>query len=589
MSATTPDSPELTRARSRAQVLLAPIPGASRTGRDARDDPRAELLRDEMLKDEYARRTWPVVEEAARGLLTSVTKDLVIATFWAGAAFETDGLRGLADGLALLAGLLTDYWDDMFPPVARRKARENALDNFYQHIGTRLGARATAEASDAEDLQACTDLLEALHSAAQTRYSPPPPNRVVREVLARLHATLPAAKPEPVAQKTPEPVAQKPAAPRPTPAATPPVPSDSIEAPRTGASAEDLLRTLGAATQHFSKIASGLRRQQPADPLPYRLLRTAVWLRATEPTPDAQGRAPIEPLPPATRSQCEAMARAGRWPELLDASESALSTVPQRFALDLQRWTAAALTGLGHTQARTAVLAELAALLRRMPALPTLQARDGTPLADPETLAFLTAEGLHGAAAPPDPIAWALPPAAAPVPPDLSPATGLSGQPHLSPATGLSGQPPLSPETGPSGQPHLSPAPGPSGPATDDLTAARRRLATGDRGGALTQLQRAADTAASPRDRYERRTALALLTLEAGLLPVARAQLAALEREAHERRLADWEPKLVAQVLAALFTCLRASKAPADAAELQRVFDLLCVLDPALAAGQSPR
>ncbi len=580
MSQATPDSPGITRARSSAQVLLAPIPGTSRTGRDARDDPRAELLRDEMLKDEYARRNWPVVEEASRGLLTSVTKDLVIATFWAGAAYETDGLRGLADGLSLLAGLLTDYWDDMFPPVARRKARENALDNFYQHIGTRLAARATVEASDAEDLQACTDLLEALHTVAQTRYSPPPPNRVVREALSRLHATIPAAKPEPIAEKPPEPATREPPKPvaKPVPAASPPAPSDSIEAPRAGASVEDLLRSLGAATQHFSKIASGLRRQQPADPLPYRLLRTSVWLRASEPTPDAQGRAPVDPLPPATRSQCEAMARAGRWPELLDASESALGTVPQRFALDLQRWTAAALAALGHTHARTAVLAELAALLRRMPALPTLQARDGTPLADPETLAFLTAEGLHGATTTADPIAWALPaPPPAPVPPNPSPAPGPSGQPHLSPAPG------------PSGQPHLSPATGPSGQATEDLAAARRRLATGDRVGALTQLQRAADTAASPRDRYERRTALALLTLEAGLLPNARAQLAALEREAHERRLADWEPKLVSQVLAALISCLRASKTTADAAELQRVFDLLCVLDPALAAGQTSR
>ena len=578
MSRATPDTPELTRARSRAQVLLAPIPGASRTGRDARDDPRAELLRDEMLKDEYARRNWPVVEEAARGLLTSVTKDLVIATFWAGAAYETDGLRGLADGLAVLGGLLTDYWDDMFPPVARRKARENALDNFYQHIGTRLGARATVEASDTADLQACTTLLETLHAAAQTRYSPPPPNRVVREVLARLHATIP----EPVADRPPEPPKPAPAKPAPKPPVPPassPGSSDSIEAPRAGASVDDLLKSLGAATQHLPKIASGLRRQQPADPLAYRLLRAALWLRANEPTPDAQGRAPVEPLPPSTRSQCEAMARAGRWAELLDASESALATVPQRFALDLQRWTAAALAALGHTQARTAVLAEVAALLRRMPGLPTQQARDGTPLADPETLAFLAAEGLH-ASSTADPIAWVMPPAPpVPVPPPVPPPAPVPPTMSLAP--------------GPSGQPHLSPATGPSGQATTDeidaVASARRRLATGDRGGALTQLQHAADTAASPRDRYERRTALALLTLEAGLLPVARAQLAALEREAHERRLADWEPRLVAQVLAALASCLRASKAPADAPELQRVFDLLCVLDPALAASQTPR
>ena len=554
-----PDSPETARARTVAQALLAPVPGDARAGRDARDDPRAELLRDEMLKDEYARRNWPIVEEASRGLLTSITKDLVIATFWAGAAFETAGLPGLADGLALLDGLLAGYWDDMFPPVARRKARENALDNFYQHIGTRLGAHATAEPDEADVLRACAALLEQLHATAQTRYSPPPPNRVVRDAIARLLATIrearpaepdpvaaPAEKPQPAGP--PKPLTAKP----PVPSTNPSVPSDSIEPPRAGASVDDLLKSLGAATQHLPKIASALRRQQPADPLAYRLLRTAIWLRVSEPTPDPQGRGPVDPLPPAMRSQCEAMARAGRWAELLDASESALGQTPQRFALDLQRHTAAALAALGHTAARTAVLAEVAALLRRMPTLPALQSRDGTPLADAETLAFLAAESLHSAT--PDPIAWTTAP-----------------KPAAS---------------------NLSPTPGPSGPPTDEVASARRRLATGDRAGAIAQLQHAADTAASPRERFEKRTALALLTLEAGLIPVARAQLASLEREAHERRLADWEPRLVSQILSSLVTCLRASKGPADPAdpaELQRVFDQLCVLDPAAAAGQSTR
>ncbi|HEY0132415.1 MAG TPA: type VI secretion system protein TssA [Nannocystis sp.] len=575
--AQSPDSPEVARARTSAQALLAPVPGDARAGKDAREDPRAELLRDEMLKDEYARRNWPVIEEASRGLLTSVTKDLVIATFWAGAAFETDGLRGLADGLALLDGLLRDYWEDMFPPVARRKARENALDNFYQHIGTRLGAHATAEPDEAGILKACAALLEQLHTTAQTRYSPPPPNRTVRDALTRLLATIPEAKPAepeppPVAAAPERPKAEPPKPPPPKPAPPAPVPSDSVEPPKAGASVDDLLKSLGAATQHFSKIASGLRRQQPADPLAYRLLRTAIWLRASEPVADAQGRAPVEPLPPATRSQCEAMARAGRWAELLDASESALAQAPQRFALDLQRFSAAALGALDHKLARTAVLAEVTALLRRMPTLPTLQARDGTPLADSETLAFLAAENLHGAAASPDPIAWAPMPAPPVAPPPPSP------------------RPPnLSPTPGPQPPPNLSSAPGPSGQASDEVASARRRLATGDRAGAIAQLQLVADTAASPRDRFEKRTALALLTLEAGLVPVARAQLAALEREAHERRLADWEPRLVSQILSALVTCLRASKVPADVAELQRVFDQLCVLDPALAAGQSTR
>ena len=259
------DPPETIRARERAAALLAPISADARAGKDARDDPRAELLRDEMLKDEYARRDWPRVEEAAEGLLTGVTKDLVIATCWAGASFETGGLPGLAAGLALLEGLLAGYWDEMFPPVARRKARENALDNFYQHIGTRLGARAAAEADDAGALEACVGLLEALHAAAQTRYSPPPPHRVVRDALARLISSVPKVsepEPEPPAPAAPPPppaptAAPPPPPPRPKPAPADsrpaPVPSDSPvadAAPRAGASVEELTRSLGAATQH---------------------------------------------------------------------------------------------------------------------------------------------------------------------------------------------------------------------------------------------------------------------------------------------------------------------------------------------------
>lgn len=604
------DNPEIVRARQRAESLLAPISADARAGKDARDDPRAELLRDEMLKDEYGKRAWTRVEMAAEGLLTTVTKDLVIAACWAGASFETGGLPGLAAGLALLEGLLQGYWDEMFPPVARRKARENALDNFYQHIGTRLAARPVADADDAPALQASAELLEALHAAAQTRYSPPPPHRVVRDELARLLASVPQVKepesepvPVPVVEAAPPVAAAPPPPPRPKPAVPAdgpkpaPVPSDSSAeaAPKAGASVEELLRGLGVATQHLPKIASGLRRQQPADPLAYRVLRISAWLRAAPPVADAQGRAAVDPLLPTTRSQCEAMARSGRWAELLDASESAFAAPTQRWSLDLQRYTTAALAGLGHTAARTAVLAELAALLRRHPELPRLLARDGTPLADAETQALLAAEALTGAAPAAD--AWSFLAA-----PDLSPGPGPAPAPNLSPGPASAPTPNLSPGPGPAPTSNLSPGPGSipnagagaAAPAGDPdldaiLVTARQRLAAGDRPGALAHVQRAAEAAGSPRERFERRTAVALLSLEAGLLPVARAQLAALEREASERRLADWEPRLVARVLAALLASLRGSSKPADAAERERVFDLLCVLDPAAAASQSAR
>jgi type VI secretion system protein VasJ len=598
------ESPACAPARSRAELLLRPISADVRAGRDARDDARAELLRDEMLKDGYTRRDWPRVEEAARTLLCDATKDIVVAAFWASAAYETEGLPGLAAGLALLSGLLDDYWDEMFPPTARRKVRESALDNFYEHLAARIPAR-TVTADDADDLAACTELLESLHRSAQTRYTPaPPPHRPARDALARLHAALPkpAAKPaapppaaEPIPAEIP-PTAAKPApsdsplaatkpapsdsppAPPPVaraPASTPPdlpsraagdagdVPLATADPPRAGASVDELLKSLTTATQHLPKIAAGLRRQQPASPLPYLILRVAAWLRPIEPAADPQGRAPIDPLPPATRNQCDAMARAGRWTELLDASESAFAAPNQRFALDLQRHTASSLAGLGHHEAHASVLAELTALLRRMPGLPRLLARDGTPLADPETQAFLARERLTSDLS------------LGPAPLDLSQRTAihqpLPSKPEL----------PLAAPSAP--VPSILSQPG------ADLQAARQRLAAGDRVGALAQLQQAVDATASPRLRFDRRIDLALFAHEAGLAPVARAQLSALEREAGDRQLATWEPQLVARVIDPLLAILRTPPRPADAAETQRLFDQLCTLDPIAAARHSPR
>ncbi len=790
--------------------LLAPLPGDRRAGVDARNDPRAELLRDEMRKDEYLRRDWPAISDAAGGLLAEVTRDFVVASCWASAAYETEGLSGLVAGLSLLQGLLAQYWEDMFPPSAKHVQRFNALGNFYEHIGTRLQAVGTDPSKDtgarplgvvtpddAPWLAACSAALAALHETAQTRFEPPPKPHLVRDQIARLTAALPKPKPPPAPARTataprtpvidpgspgtrppaardagasgsaadvpdrsataaarhvtaaspsgaPDPDAAAPqipaaslsgasnpaAAPRippdrpsdspgadaefpsvhaastsgapdpavvashvpavspssaadpavvasrvpavspssaadpavvasrvpaaspsgasspaavlssvslagatvdtataslltegPVNAVTPdawaiPAGSEPLEAPpRPPPNAAEVPAYLNAISPNLVRAAHALRRHQPGDPLAYRLLRVAVWLRAAEPAPDARGRVPVDALLPATRTPCEAMLRSGKWLELLDASESALAAPTNRFCLDLHRYTASALTALGHHAAHTAVLAELAGLLRRMPGLVDLCARDGTPLADRETRALLASL------------------AAAPVPSAQSSATSGSGAPALSSATSaalpgsgaasqssvtvpvaLSGyvSPTLSSSTSaapgsgasslssaaltrhPSGAPdpatplaHVAPPlawaeQGPT-PASLDaaLTAARARLSARDVQGALALMRRLAETAASPRDRFTARVDLACLTLEAGLVPVARAQLAALLREADERRLSEWEPQLVVRLLDALLTALRHGPTSPDT---QPLFERLCTLDPVTAA-----
>ena len=71
--------------------------------------------------------------------------------------------------------------------------------------------------------------------------------------------------------------------------------------------------------------------------------------------------------------------------------------VQYRFALDLQRFTASALSGLGatHAPAREALLLELSSLIKRMPTVVgSSLAADGTPLADAATKEWLQREVL---------------------------------------------------------------------------------------------------------------------------------------------------------------------------------------------------
>jgi type VI secretion system protein ImpA len=59
---------------------------------------------------------WREVATGAEALLGR-TKDLRVAMYLTNARLNTHGLPGLADGMALIKGLLTEYWDDVYPQL----------------------------------------------------------------------------------------------------------------------------------------------------------------------------------------------------------------------------------------------------------------------------------------------------------------------------------------------------------------------------------------------------------------------------------------------------------------------------------------
>src|SRR6476620_8389874 len=107
--------------------LLAPIPGDNPSGKDLRYDPRYDKVKEARREDldlpagglatERKVADWPQVVKLATELLSKETKDLQLAAWLTEALLKRDGAPGLTTGLALLKGLLEQFWETLYPEL----------------------------------------------------------------------------------------------------------------------------------------------------------------------------------------------------------------------------------------------------------------------------------------------------------------------------------------------------------------------------------------------------------------------------------------------------------------------------------------
>ena len=112
--------------------ILAPISAEAPTGpdlrldyadrapyrqlKDARQAARAAERRQEAESDASAIPSeWRLIADLAPSVLATQSKDLEVAAWLAEALLRTRGMAGLADGFAVLRGLVERYWPDLHP------------------------------------------------------------------------------------------------------------------------------------------------------------------------------------------------------------------------------------------------------------------------------------------------------------------------------------------------------------------------------------------------------------------------------------------------------------------------------------------
>jgi type VI secretion system protein ImpA len=583
--------------------LLNPIPGENPSGESLRYAPVFDKIKEARRADDdapqgewqFERKTadYALVIKLAGETLATKSKDLQLAAWLTEAILRKEGFQGLKAGLDLIKGLIETFWDTLYPELDDGDAEMRAAPlewlgtrmepalrgvpltskgaNWFQFQESRaVGYEATAdteakveartaaiaegkmsgEAWDSavaatpkafyagleETLDGILDAIESLNAIGAEKFGDVAPSfgpmrTTVEEIRHTVHGLLQKKR-----EVEPDEGAEAPAT-QEEPASAEETPATRSPAPRKAIAAEPVDQD--DAFQRVTAVAAYLRRNDPASPLPYLLLRGLRWgeLRAAGTDVDANL---LEAPPTGTRQALKKAANDSDSQQVLELGESAMGLPCGRGWLDLQRYVFRAANELGYYQIASAIRAEVNGLLADYPALRQASLLDDTPAANPETQAWL------------DEIAPAPPAEAAYAPPAMED----DGQ---SEATGTMDANDLALEAARSGRPQ----------------------------DAIEILSREATAEKSGRGRFQRRLQLAQLCMTMGYERIAHPILEQLASEIDSRGLEGWEAApAVAQPLALLYHCLEKLDTAPDLK--QRVYDRICRLDPlqALACGR---
>jgi type VI secretion system protein ImpA len=545
---------------------------------------------------EIKKADWLLVTKLTMDALANKTKDLQLAAWLTEAHLHREHIAGLREGLDLLRGLMENFWDTLYPEIEEDDLEfraaplawvgsnldqavrclpltKNKLALFQFQESRRVGYEADATDNDkkmaarqaAMEEKKCTaeefdeavratgdafyeklsanlvtalESLQSLEALSDSKFGREAPNfanlrtalEEVQEVAKHYYRPAAPEVDEAPAEKIEE-----------TPEVVEPEAGAGARAPaakKRSVSSEPADRD--DAMQRLAIVAQFLRRENPRNPIPYLLLRAMRWgeLREAGPSlnPVMLGAPPTE-----KRTQLKKSAMEGNWTDVLETSESIMSTPCGRGWLDLQRYTVRACESLGSDfdPAAAAIRSELKSLLADYPDLLTASLTDDTPAANNETQAWVQ-ESIFPPPPPPPETEIVVP----------APAVGIAA------------------------------VAGSNGSTSPDVQQLAQQAAREGRiQDAVELLSREIAQERSGRARFQRTVQLAALFLSTKHERIAYPILAELAEEIDRRKLEEWEESsALAHPLALLFRCM--DKLGHDDAAKQKIYQKICRLDP---------
>lgn len=476
-------------------LAKSPIRDGDFIGSDARYSAEYERLEKELNKPSSPHETgivdWQRVREGCESLLASQSKDLRVAAWLIWGLYKRESFAGLHAGLGLLNYLCANHWTELYP----RKPRTRAAAVSW--LVPRLEQVFAEPIPLVEQLMLFRELAEQLRSL----------ERLLSEQLgsdAPLLLPLCRRMEEQVRQASvgqPEPgsvgavIAQvKQAA---SQMLTPGAPVESEK---------DAHKGLRALQEQARPLCAYWLKQKANDLRALRLARTLLWLPIEGlPERNAEQMTSLRGLPQDRLVSFQERFQQGQYADLLSDLEASLVRAP--FWLDGQHLVWLCLQELQAEQAMREVEIQLALFLQRMKGLEMLRFHDGSPFADAQTRAWISAQVMPH------------------VQPPSSTAPPVASEQELRLAWDVALQ--------------------------DNLPRLRKEGLKP----AVQALKQGLASAQGGRERFFWHLALARLCVAAKKYELAKTQLESLDQTLQAGGLSDWEPDLVLEVMRLLYSC----------------------------------
>ncbi|WP_340611475.1 type VI secretion system protein TssA [Xenorhabdus bharatensis] len=351
---------------------LIPITAEQPVGSDPGYDDDFERMREEVNKLSGA--DTELICQLAEKLLTTVCKDVRVATYYLWARLHREGEEGFADGLGLLAGLLMQFGDGLLParPNSRKAAFEwlsgnRVLDSLslYPEVGKPEFERIIA-------------LLRFMTKQLDTW------DENNRPLFGKLYSALESRLMQSGGWNAvvPQNISASPSHDMGLVTGGKSGPSIAIQPIQSGRELLDQAKSLA----HY------LRNQPQGWLSAHRLMKSVRWDTIHQSPPqDIQGCTRLSPPRTDARAQLKRLYMQQSWGELLEQADRLFAEGVNHFWLDVQWYLYQALSKSGTPWDGWAdiIKQDLKLLLQRLPGLEKLAWNDGTPFADDVTASWI--------------------------------------------------------------------------------------------------------------------------------------------------------------------------------------------------------